>query len=170
MALTATATERVEEDVKLLLRNPVTSKSSMNRPNIILNVEELLHDSSLPRAVKFAKRAAEIIQSTSSIVYTDFIKDIGPIVSALEEVGVEAVGYHGEMDALSRHESYIRWKSGRVQTIIATKAFGMGIDKPDTEMVRNGVPESLLSWAQELGRAGRDGSQACATILYIPQI
>ena len=64
-------------------------------------------------------------------------------------------------------ESYIRWKSGRVQTIVATKAFGMGIDKPDIRhVVRNGVPESLLSWAQELGRAGRDGSQACATILY----
>ena len=54
--------------------------------------------------MQFAKRAAEIVQSTSSIVYTDFIKDIGPIVSALEEVGVEAVGYHGEMDAPSRHE------------------------------------------------------------------
>ena len=71
------------------------------------------------------------------------------------------------MDAPSRHESYIRWKSGRVQTIVATKAFGMGIDKPDIcHVVRNEVPESLLSWAQELGRAGRDGSQACATILY----
>ena len=71
------------------------------------------------------------------------------------------------MDAPSRHESYIRWKSGRVQTIVATKAFWMGIDKPDIRhVVRNEVPESLLSWAQELGRAGRDGSQACATILY----
>ena len=167
MALTATATKKVEDDIKLLLRNPVTSKSSMNRQNITLRAEEIAHNSSLPRAVQFAKRAAEIIQSTSSIIYTDFIKDIGPIVSALEEVGVEAVGYHGEMDAPSRHESYMRWKSGQVQTIVATKAFGMGIDKPDIRhVVRNGVPESLLSWAQELGRAGRDESQACATILY----
>ena len=80
---------------------------------------------------------------------------------------MEAVGYHGEMDAPSRHKSYIKWKSGQVQTIVATKAFGMGIDKPDIRhVVRNGVPESMLSWAQELGRAGRDGSQACATILY----
>ena len=134
MALTATATEKVEEDIKLLLRNPVTSKSSMNRPNVTLSV--LLHDSSLPRVVQFAKRAAEIMQSTSSIVYTDFIKDIGPIVSALE-VEVEAVGYHGEMDAPSRHESYIRWKSGQVQTIVATKAFGMGIDKPEISNFHN---------------------------------
>ena len=167
MALTATATPSVEEDIKLLLRNPVINKSSMNRPNVTLSVEELLHDSSVPAALQFAKRAAEIIKSTSSIIYTDFIKDIGPIVSTLEEFGVEAVGYHGEMDAPSRYESYIRWKSGQVQTIVATKAFGMGIDKPDIRhVVRNGVPESMLSWAQELGRAGRDGSQACATILY----
>ena len=80
---------------------------------------------------------------------------------------MEAVGYHGEMDVPSRRESYTKWKSGQVQTIVATKAFGMGIDKPDIRhVIRNGVPESILSWAQKLGRAGRDGNQACATILY----
>lgn len=78
---------------------------------------------------------------------------------------MEAVGFHGEMDAPSRRESYMKWKSGQVHTIVATKAFGMGIDKPDTRhVIRNGVPESLLSWAQELGRAGRDGNPACAII------
>ena len=123
----------------------------MNQQNKTLKAEEILHDNSLPRAVQFVKWAAEIIELTSSIIHTDFIKDIGPIVSALEEVGVEAVGYHGEMDAPSRHESYMRWKSGQVQTIVATKAFGMGIDKPDIHhVVRNGVLENLLS----LGRAG----------------
>ena len=102
-----------------------------------------------------------------SIVSTDFIADIGPIVSALQEVGVDVVGYHGEMDAPSRHESYVKWKSGKVQTIVATKAFGMGVDKLDIRhVVWNEVPESLLSWAQELGQANRDGQQASATILY----
>ena len=60
-----------------------------------------------------------------SIVYTDFIANIGPIISAFQEVGVDAVGYHGEMDAPSWHESYVKWKSGQVQTIVATKPFGM---------------------------------------------
>ena len=167
MCLTATATPAVEEDIKLLIRNPVVQKKSMNRPNVTLNVEELKDDKSLNHAEQFAKRAAEICGSSSSIVYTDFIADIGPIVSALQQVGVEAVGYHGEMDAPSRQESYLKWKSGQVQTIVATKAFGMGIDKPDIRhVVRSGVPESILSWAQELGRAGCDGQQACATILY----
>ena len=85
-------------------------------------------------------------------------------MSALQDAGVEAVGYHGEMDIPSRHESYIRWKSGEVNTIVATKAFGMGIDKPNIRyVIRNGVPESILSLTQEIGR---DGRQACATILY----
>ena len=168
MALTATATANVQDDINLLLRNPITSKSSMNRPNITLNVEELSQDKTVPPAVQFAKRAAEIISNcTSSIIYTDFIADIGPIVSALQDVGVEAVGYHGEMDAPSRRESYMKWKTDEVRVIVATKAFGMGIDKPDIRhVIRNGVPESMLCWAQELGRAGRDGHQSSATIIY----
>ena len=61
----------------------------------------------------------------------------------------------------------MRWKSGQVQIIVATKAFGMGIDRPDIQnVIRNGVPENMLQWAQELGSAGRDGHQAVATILY----
>jgi len=167
MVLTATATPAVEEDIKLLLRNQVVQKISMNRPNVTLNVEELKEDKSLNHAEKFAKRAAEICGSSSSIVYTDFIADIGPIVSVLQQVGVEAVGYHGEMNAPSRQESYLKWKSGQVQAIVATMTLGIGIDKPDIRhVVRSGVPESILSWAQELGRAGRDGQQACVTILY----
>ena len=167
MALTATATVAVKEEIKLTLRNPVISQSSMNRPNVTLKVEELEQDKSKPQAVQFASKIVEIINFDASIIYTDFIADIGPIVSALQEVGVEAVGYHGEMDIPTRQKSYLKWKSGEVKTIVATKAFGMGIDKANIRhIIRNGVPESMLSWAQELSRAGRDGHQACATILY----
>ena len=167
MALTATATPEVEDGIKQLLRDPLIHKSSVNTPNITMKVEELTTDTSVEPAMQFALRAVEIAGSTSSIIYTDFIADIGPIVSALSDLGVEAVGYHGEMDAHSRQESYTKWKSGEVKIIVATKAFGMGIDKSNIRnVIRNGVPESVLAWAQELGRAGRDGLQACATILY----
>ena len=113
MALTATAAAAVKEEVELLLRNPVISQSSINRPNVTLKVEELQQDKSKPQAVQFACKVAEIISSDASIIYTDFISDIGPIVSALQEVaiGVEAVGYHGEMDIPTRQESYLKWKS-----------------------------------------------------------
>ena len=75
--------------------------------------------------------------------------------------------YHGEMDISSREDSYLQWKSNKVQVIVATEAFGMGIDKANIRyIIRNGVPESMASWAQELGRGGIDGEKTHATILY----
>ena len=167
MALTAKANSVVEDEIKILLRHPVIEKASMDRPNIALYVDELESDKSFPPEMEFGTRASEIVGSSAAIVYTDFITDIGPIVSSLSENGIQAVGYHGEMDTYSRHESYLQWKSGEAQAIVATKAFGMGIDKSDIRhVIRNGVPENMLSWAQELGRCGRDGKNATATILY----
>ena len=69
------------------------------------------------------------------------------------------------MDVKSRNESYMRWRSGEVKVMVATSAFGMGINKFDIRhIIRFGVPENLCSWAQELGHAGRDGLPAKATI------
>ena len=80
---------------------------------------------------------------------------------------MESVAYYGEMDIKSRNESYMRWRNGEVNVIVATSAFGMGINKPDIRhVIRFGVPENLCSWAQQLGRAGRDGHPAKATIFY----
>ena len=93
MAVTATATPEVEDGIKQLLRGPVVHKSSVNRPNITMKAEELTTDTSVEPAMQFALKAVEIAGSTSSIIYTDFIADIGPIVSALSDLGVEAVGY-----------------------------------------------------------------------------
>lgn len=71
------------------------------------------------------------------------------------------------MDPRERHESYLKWKSGQVNVMVATKAFGMGIDKSNIRhVICNGVPKSVMSWAQEFGRAGRDGLHSTATILY----
>ena len=89
--------------------------------------EEIITEKSISYFKVFATRAAEKIRSSPSILYTDFIADISPNVSCLAEVGVEAVGYHGEINPLSRHESYLNWTSGHVQVIVATKAFGLGM-------------------------------------------
>ena len=105
--------------------------------------------------MQFATRAAEIAGTAPAIIYTDFISDIGPIVSGLLEIGIDAVGYHGEMEPSERLEAYTKWRSGTMNIIVATKAFGMGKDKPDIiNVIRNSVPETILSWTQELGRAG----------------
>ena len=79
----------------------------------------------------FAKYVAEITSGESTIMYTDFITEVGVIVRSLNQVGIESVGYHGEMDRL---ESYMKWKSGEVQIIVDTKAFGMGINKANNYM------------------------------------
>ena len=107
----------------------------------------------------------EIIGSSLSI-HTD-IADIGPIVSCLAEAGVEAVGYPGEMDPSSHHDSYLNWSSGHVQVIVATKAFvSASINQIlHNHVIRNCVCESMLSWVQDLGRAGRDSCQTTATFL-----
>ena len=164
MVLTATATSLVENSLLQLVRSPVISKGSINRPNIYFQCEELENDDDFSI---FAEKAAKIIKNECSIIYTDFINNIGPIMSKLQENGIDSLPYYGEMDAKSRYLNYMKWKNDEVKVIVATAAFGMGIDKADIRhIVRYGVPESLTSWAQELGRSGRDGQPATATIYY----
>ena len=125
MALSATASTHVEDKIKQILRNPIMNKVTINRPNITLIVEELQHDKNIGHAMQFAKGAANIADKSSVIIYTDFIADIGPSVCNLHDTGIVAVGYHGEMDATSRWESYRKWNSGEIQMIVATKALGI---------------------------------------------
>ena len=166
MFATATATPDMEDKLKSLLRNPFVSKGSINRPNIVLRVEEWTKSSDDPFKT-FAKRVSEIINNEPCIIYTDFIQDVRPILSAIRDIDISAVGYYGEMENRLKSEAHSKWKNGQVQVIVATKEFGMGIDWADVRhIVRNGVPESITSWALELVRAGRDGMQATATILY----
>ena len=88
---------------------------------------------------------------------------MGPTVSELSVLGIESVACYGEMDMKSRNESYSNWKTGKVSVMVATSPFGMGIHKPDIEhIVMFGVPENICSWAQELGRAERNGQSAVA--------
>ena len=165
LILTATAPPSVESSMHQLVRSPVISKTSINRPNIFLQCEEIPSDEDSLSI--FATRVSQIIQDECSIIYTDFINDIGPIMSKLEEQGISSVAYYGELDAKSRYESYMKWKTDEVKVMVATSAFGMGINKHDIRhIVRYGVPENLCTWAQELGRGGRDGQPATATIFY----
>ena len=91
MALTATATPDVEEELKnTVLRNPVIQKMSMNRPNITLHVEELAANNESANAMQLSAREAEIIQSSSAVIYTDFIADVGKIISSFQSIGISS--------------------------------------------------------------------------------
>ncbi len=166
MLLTATAPPEIESELQTLVRNPHVSKGVVDRPNIYFQCEEMESNDSKDFSY-FARRVSEVIGNECAIIYTDFISHVGPIMSKLAEHGIDSVAYYGEMDPRSRTESYMKWKNGEVSVMVATTAFGMGINKPDIRhIVRYGVPESLCTWAQEFGRGGRDGGGATATILY----
>ena len=79
-------------------------------------------------------------------------------MSKLSNHGIDSVAYYGEMDVRSRNESFERWQNGDVNVVVATSAFGMGINKPNIRhIIRYGVLENICSWAQKLGRAGMQG-------------
>ena len=109
LALTATAPFEVMESIKKLVRDPLISKASVNRPNIYLECEELQNGNDL---AYFASRVVEKIGNDSTIIYTDFINSVGPIMSELSTFNVDSVAYYGEMDVKSRSESYHKWKDG----------------------------------------------------------
>ena len=112
----------------------------------------------------FAERVEQIIGSQCTIVYTDFACHVSPIVIALRDRDIKAIRYYGKMKEIDKQDFYRKWKNDEVQAIVVTRAFGLGIDV--RFVIRNGLPPSMSAWAQEYGRAGRDGKQAHAYILY----
>lgn len=142
MALTATAPPKVMDSMKKLVRDPLVKQSSVNRPNIYLDCEEIPLNVNKDDFAYFAMRVAEKVENRCAIIYTDFINNVGRIVSALYELGIDSVAYTGEMDVKSRAESYFKWRGGDVKVMVATSAFGMGVNKSNIEhIIRYGVPE-----------------------------
>ena len=107
------------------------------------------------------------ISNGSVIVYTDFARHVGSIVCSLNDYQIQAVVYYGLMSDKDKEESYSSWHDGHVSVMVATRAFGLGINKKNIRLViRHGLPPDLSSWVQEFGRAGRDGLPATACIMY----
>lgn len=144
----------------------------MNHPNLYYRVEKLPPKGKQTELNRgdysiFAQKTRDLIGDDSAIVYTDFVSDVGPILCALRSLGLECAGYYGEMNAEERQVAQDEWMKNNVQVMVATKAFGLGIDKPNIRhVIRNGVPENISAWVQESGRAERDGNPATATIFY----
>ena len=144
ICLTATAPPPVEGSISRLLRDPVVTKGSIDRPNITLACEEM-PSTGKKNFSYFASRVAELLEDLQcTIVYTDFIDNVGLIMSELGDKGIDSVAYYGEMDIKSRSDSFEKWKSGEIKVMVATSAFGMGINKPDIRhIIRYGVPENV---------------------------
>ena len=164
----------------IFLNNPLIINGTINRPNIYLATHRcnFKKTGGLSRSFgldhrdfnDFADQVTSLIGKECSIVYTDFANHVGPIVMALRDGGVQAIGYYGKMTEREKIDAYKRWKNSEYAVIVATRAFGLGINKADVcYVIRNGLPPSISAWVQEFGRAGRDEkkSEAHSTPMMI---
>ncbi len=168
LAMTATAAPPVREEIveRLRMRKPHIIVQSFDRPNIYLRVDKFAEEPQKLDAIVHRVRWAD----KPGIIYVATRKKAEAIMRALEEEGVRALHYHGGMKAKDRDHIQQRFMAGDVDVIVATNAFGMGIDKSDVRFVYHyDVPDSLDSYYQEIGRAGRDGEKAEAVLFFRPE-
>jgi ATP-dependent DNA helicase RecQ len=164
LALTATATASVRDEiaVRLGMCEPYIIVNSFDRPNLTLEVQ----NTSIDRKTDVVERACRTAEGCA-IVYVARRADAEAVAHDLTHRGLAAVPYHAGMEPAKRTRNQDRFLSGKSPVIVATMAFGMGIDKPDVRLVLHYQhPGSLESYYQEAGRAGRDGEPARCLVLY----
>jgi ATP-dependent DNA helicase RecQ len=167
-ALTATATEEVRRDIvrQLELRDPEVLVTGFDRRNLHWHVLRAKNDSEKDRLLLRLLRGKE----GSAIVYASTRKSVDALTALLNGVGVRAVGYHAGLADADRKRLQEEFMRGEVPVVIATNAFGMGIDKPDVRIVVHyNMPGNLEAYYQEAGRAGRDGETADCVLLHAYQ-
>ncbi len=166
IALTATATPKVQKDIQKNLGMPDATvfKSSFNRPNLYYEVRPKTAD-----VDKDLVRYIRGMEGKSGIVYCLARKEVEDLAEVLKVNGISARPYHAGMDAATRSANQDAFLMEEVQVIVATIAFGMGIDKPDVRfVVHYDIPKSLEGYYQETGRAGRDGGEGQCICFYSP--
>jgi ATP-dependent DNA helicase RecQ len=165
-ALTATATPHVRSDIieQLALRDPQAFVSGFDRPNLTINV---VHTQKEREKIAHIKQLAASYAGGSGIIYTSTRKAVEQVTARLRQADLNIVAYHAGMDEQGRTRAQEDFMTGRVQMIVATNAFGMGIDKPDIRFVAHyQMPGSIEAYYQEIGRAGRDGLASTCTLFF----
>ena len=169
VALTATAAPPTREDIaaRLRLRDPAVVVASFDRPNLHLT-GHLFHDDDQRRA-EVVERAVELGSGGGDVglVYCATRKDAVAYAEQLRARGLRAASYHAGMKGADRDAVHAGFLDGEIRVVVATSAFGMGIDKPDVRFVLHAAsPASLDAYYQEVGRAGRDGDTAEVVLLH----
>lgn len=166
IALTATATPKVQDDIvkNLNLRNANIFIDSFNRPNLYYEiVPKISKEQTLKSIVKFINT----MKGKSGIIYTLNRKTTEELAQTLQANGISAVAYHAGLESQIRSTRQDQFLMEKVDVIVATIAFGMGIDKPDVRFVIHyNIPKSLENYYQETGRGGRDGMEGKCLLYY----
>jgi len=163
IALTATATPKVQQDIQknLQMNNATVFKSSFNRANLFYEVRAKRNV--IKEIVKFVKQN----QGKSGIIYCLSRKKVEEVAEALNLNGIKALPYHAGLDAKVRTDTQDKFLMEDVDVIVATIAFGMGIDKPDVRyVIHHDMPKSMEGYYQETGRSGRDGGEGVCVAFY----
>jgi RecQ family ATP-dependent DNA helicase len=168
MAATATATPRVAQEIaaRLGLRDPVSIRSGFDRPNLTFDVVPLAGKGAVARKQAVLSHVLRDAEARPAIVYCGTRKDTDLLAGRLSEEGIPTVAYHAGMSPDARRQSQAAFMEGRAEVVVATNAFGMGVDKADVRTVAHwALPTSLEAYYQEAGRGGRDGLPARALLL-----